>query len=319
MIENSEITMDITVAIPTYNGAQRLPILLERLCQQLNENGIDWEILVVDNNSSDNTAEVIQQCQADWSYPFALRYTFEPKQGAAFARIRAVKEANAELVGFLDDDNLPASNWLTAAVQFAAAYPQAGAFSGPIHGEYEVPPPEGFEKIKAYLAIRHHGSQPCRFVPEKLQLPPAASLVVRRSPWLAHIPSQPTLTGKTPGRFIQGDDYEPLLRLAKAGWEIWYNPGLQTYHQIPRQRFERDYLLTLAKGCGLATCQLRLITASPQEKPALIVRTMLGNLRRVIVHQWKHRNKLNKDLAIDFEMAYFWGSFLSPFYLSKSR
>ncbi len=311
------MALDLTVAIPTYNGAKRLPILLERLCQQVNPDQVAWEILVVDNNSSDNTAEVIQHCQANWSHPFPLRYTFEPQQGAAFARIRAVKEANAELVGFLDDDNLPDANWVTTAVQFAAAYPQAGAFSGMIHGEYEVPPPDGFEKIKAYLAIRNHGATPCQFAPDKLQLPPAASLVVRRSPWLEHIPAQPTLTGKTPGRFIQGDDYEPLLRLAKAGWEIWYTPSLQTYHQIPRQRFEREYLLTLAKGCGLATCQLRLLTASPQEKPVLILRTLLGNLRRIITHQWKYRKQLNKDLAVDFEMAYFWGSLLSPFYLTK--
>ncbi len=311
------MALDLTVAIPTYNGAKRLPVLLDRLCQQINQDGIGWEILVVDNNSTDNTAEVIQQYQADWSYPFALRYTFEPKQGAAFARIRAVKEANAELVGFLDDDNLPTANWLTAAVQFAVAYPQAGAFSGPIHGEYEVPPPEGFDKIKAYLAIRDHGSQPCRFAPEKLQLPPAASLVVRRQAWLDSIPAEPRLIGRTNTSLLGGEDYEVLLYLYKNNWEIWYNPKMQTYHQIPHQRFERDYLLMLAKGCGLATCQLRLITASPQEKPVLIVRTVLGNLRRVIVHQLKHRNKLNKDLAVDFEMAYFWGSFLSPFYLSK--
>jgi glycosyltransferase involved in cell wall biosynthesis len=304
--------VDFTVAIPTYNGAKRLPILLERLRSQINPDQINWEILIVDNNSTDDTAHLIQTCQSSWDQKFPLRYSFEPEQGAAFARHRAVYEAKADLIGFLDDDNLPDPNWLAASYSFSQKYPKAGAYSGQIHGDFEVEPPADFNKIQAFLAIREHGSHPNRFDPDRLQLPPAASLVVRKQAW-NDVPPRPTLTGKLPGLFIQGDDYEPLLYMHKAGWEIWYNPDMHTYHQIPRQRLERSYLLTLARACGLATYQLRIINAKPRQVPLIFTKTLLGNLRRMLLHLLKYRGKLKTELIPAFEMAFYRGSLESTF------
>ncbi|NES23568.1 MAG: glycosyltransferase family 2 protein [Symploca sp. SIO3E6] len=308
------MSIDFTVAIPTYNGETRLPKLIERLRSQTGIEHLSWEILVVDNNSSDNTARVIQEYQATWQHNYPLRYCLEAEQGAAFARQRAIREAKGELIGFLDDDNLPEFDWILQAYSFAGEHPQGGAFSGQIHGDFEVEPPENFRKIQAFLAIREHGSQPKLFEPDNINLPPAASLVIRKKAWCESVPLQPTLGGKLPGLLVQGDDYEPLLYLHKAGWEIWYNPDLHTYHQIPRWRFERDYLLSLTRGCGLATCQLRLVNAKSWQKPLVITRTLLGNLRRVTLQYLKYRGELKTNLIAACEMEFFWGSFLSPFY-----
>ncbi|MEM9806454.1 MAG: glycosyltransferase, partial [Cyanobacteria bacterium P01_D01_bin.56] len=84
--------VDFTVVIPTYNGAQRLPKVLEALRSQLNTDGFQWEVLVVDNNSSDATAELIKNYQANWSASPSLRYSFEIRQGAAYARQRGMHE-----------------------------------------------------------------------------------------------------------------------------------------------------------------------------------------------------------------------------------
>jgi len=138
------MSLDFTLAIPTYNGANCLPKLLDKLRQQTGVEQISWEIIVVDNNSSDNTAQVVQEYQANWLPGVPVKYIFEPEQGAAFARLRAVKEAQGELIGFLDDDNLPNPDWIAQAYLFAQEHPQAGAFSGQIHGEFEVEPPENF-------------------------------------------------------------------------------------------------------------------------------------------------------------------------------
>ena len=311
--------MDITVAIPTYNGAARLPLMLERLRSQTQVESLTWEILIVDNNSTDETAAIVKQLQADWSAPVVLRYAFEPEQGAAFARQRAIQEAKGDLVGFLDDDNLPAPNWVAAAYEFAQAYPQAGAYGGQIHGDYEVEPPENFEKVQAFLAIRKRGPHPNRYQPEQISLPPAASLVVRRQAWLDHVPSRPTLTGKVRGSMVQGDDYEPLLYLHKAGWEIWYNPEMQTAHQIPHWRLEQPYLTELARGCGLATCQLRMIFTADSQKPWIITRTFLGNLRRVVTHWLKYRDRVRHDLIPACEFEFYWGSMMSPFYYLQKQ
>ncbi|MEM0981635.1 MAG: hormogonium polysaccharide biosynthesis glycosyltransferase HpsE [Cyanobacteria bacterium P01_H01_bin.58] len=311
--------LDITVAIPTYNGASRLPQVLERLKAQTSAADIRWEILVVDNNSQDNTAEAVQQHQTQWPSAIPLRYCFESRQGAAFARQLAIREAQGALVGFLDDDNLPEPNWVAEAVAFSRQYPKAGAFSGRIYGAYETEPPEGFEKIKAFLAIRDHGPQVMSFAPLDLRLPPAASLIVRKQAWLESVPKEPTLTGKLPGLFIQGDDYEPMIYLHKANWEILYNPRLITHHQIPQQRFEKAYLLTLAKGCGLATYQLKCIRATPQEAMMVFMRTVGGNLRRLIMHGFKYRQRIWHELEPGMLWAFYWGSFLSPFVKIKRK
>ena len=123
-----------TIAIPTYNGGNRLPKLLDCLRSQIRTEQFTWEIVVIDNNSQDNTAEVIRQYQTDWPTAYPLHYYFEPQQGLAFARQRAIDEAQGTWVGFLDDDNLPASDWVAEAYNFAQEHPQAGAFGGQIHG-----------------------------------------------------------------------------------------------------------------------------------------------------------------------------------------
>ncbi|MBD2385714.1 hormogonium polysaccharide biosynthesis glycosyltransferase HpsE [Cylindrospermum sp. FACHB-282] len=311
-------TLDITVAIPTYNGENRLPLLLDKLFIQTGVEHLNWEIVIIDNNSSDNTSEVIGNYQKTRELNCPLRYFLETEQGAAFARLRAVREARGQLIAFLDDDNLPDSDWLAAAYTFGTEHPQAGAWSGQIHGEFEVKPPDKFERIQAFLAIREHGSAPYLFDPDNLNLPPGAALVVRKQAWSENVPQRPALSGKLPGILVQGDDYEPLLYIHHAGWQIWYNPAMHTYHQIPHWRLEKDYLLSLARGCGLCICQLRFINAKNWQKPIIFVRTILGNLRRLLQHLIRYRGNLKNNLIALFEMEFYLGSMMSPFYLLKS-
>lgn len=310
--------MDLSVVIPTYNGAQRLPEVLEHLHAQVVPAALQWEIIVVDNNSQDETAAIAQQYQAQWSWNVPIRYVFEPRQGAAFARQTAIRQAHSDLVGFLDDDNLPAPNWVAEAIAFSQRYPEAGAFSGRIDGLFDVEPPQEIKKLLPYLAIRNHGDQVIEFEPEKLRLPPAASLVVRKPAWLQNVPTEPALIGRVGGvSMVGGEDYEVLLHIHKAGWKILYAPDLRTSHHIPPQRFERAYLLRLAKSCGLTTCQLKLITTAKWRRPILMLRIFLGSFRRLCLHMLKYKNRAHDDVAIAFEFEFHLGSLLSPLYIRR--
>ncbi|PSN20101.1 glycosyl transferase [filamentous cyanobacterium CCP5] len=304
--------MDFTVVIPTYNGAERLPAVLEHLRKQVVSPNLSWEILIVDNNSQDNTRQVITTYQADPLFPVEIRYSFEPQQGAAYARLRAVHEAKGEWIGFLDDDNWPEPNWLTVASQFRYQSPRLGAFSGKIVLATDAILPLNFSRIAGFLAIRDHGNIPWPFVPECLQLPPAASLFVRKQAWIDNVPAMPILGGRRRNFFVQGDDYEPLIYLYKAGWEIWYAPELQTAHQLPAHRFERAYLIRIAHACGLATCQLRLLMDDSHQIPKTVVRTILGGLKRTLLFLLIHRHRAYQDVVLRAELAFHWGSTLSP-------
>ena len=165
-----------TVAIPTYNGASRLPEILERLQNQQDTENISWEIIVVDNNSNDDTADIVKKYQENWKHSFSLRYCFELKQGLAYAREKAVTEAKGEFIGFLDDDNYPVSNWVAKAYKFAQKYPKAGAIGSQIHPNWEIEPPENFQRIAPFLAIVERGNTPLFYNPKNKLLPPGGRI-----------------------------------------------------------------------------------------------------------------------------------------------
>ncbi|MBD2771459.1 hormogonium polysaccharide biosynthesis glycosyltransferase HpsE [Iningainema tapete] len=309
--------LDFTIAIPTFNGENRLPKLLERLRAQIGVEHLKWEIIIVDNNSTDKTAEVVRNYQTSFDNDCPLRYFLETEQGAAFARLRAVREAKGELIGFLDDDNLPTLDWVKEAVLFGKEYPQAGAWGGQIHGDYEIKPPDNFTRIQSLFAIRERGEKPNLYDPDNLSLPPGAALVIRKQAWCESVPQKFILKGRLGQIMVGGEDLEPLLYIHKAGWQIWYNPTMHTFHQIPKWRLEKDYLITLARGCGLSICQLRLLTVEHWRKPIVFVRTFVGNLRRVLQHFIKYRGQLQSDAIAMSEMEFYLSSMMSPFYVLK--
>ncbi|MEH1768286.1 MAG: hormogonium polysaccharide biosynthesis glycosyltransferase HpsE [Nostoc sp.] len=310
--------LDFTVAIPTYNGESRLPELLERLQNQLHTENLSWEIIVVDNNSTDNTAKVVQAYQQNWQRPYPLKYCFEAQQGAAYARKRAVAEAKGRLIGFLDDDNYPVSNWVSAAYAFGEKHPKAGAYGSQIHPDWEVEPPENFQRIAPFLAITERGDLPLLYKPAKKLLPPSAGLVVRKQAWLESVPDKPILTGRVKGNMLTSEDLEMLSYIQKSGWEIWYNPEMEISHKIPKSRLQKDYLIPFFRGIGLSRHVTRMVNTKNVYRPVTLLSYMVNDLRKIALHLVKHRTKLKKDLVLACEMELFVSSFISPFYLWKN-
>ena len=102
--------MNITVILCTFNRATSLSKALESVaCSELPES-VEWEVLVVDNNSSDRTREVIEEyCR---QFPGRFRYLFEPQQGLSSARNAGIREARGDVLAFLDDDVMVEAEWL---------------------------------------------------------------------------------------------------------------------------------------------------------------------------------------------------------------
>ena len=308
---------DFTVAIPTYNGETRLPGLLEKLKNQINTENINWEIIVIDNNSNDNTAKLIRYYQAHWQNDFPLKYFLETKQGAAYARQRAIYESNSEFIGFLDDDNYPVVNWVEQAYKFGKNNPQAGAFASQIHPHWEIEPSDNFQRLAPFLAITQRGNLPLQYKPKTKLLPPSAGLVVCRQAWLESVPKKFVLIGRVTGNMLAGEDLETLSYIQKVGWEIWYNPEMQVYHQIPKWRLEKEYLLPFFRGIGLSRYVTRMINIQPCVKPIAFILYMLNDFKKILLHLCKYGFKIKTELVAACEMQLFISSFVSPFYLWK--
>ncbi|MBO0349484.1 hormogonium polysaccharide biosynthesis glycosyltransferase HpsE [Phormidium pseudopriestleyi FRX01] len=280
--------VDLTVAICTYNGEKRFPEVLEALLVQVNTEEFSWEILVVDNNSTDNTAQILHDYQAKWDGIAPLRYCVEREQGAAHARKRVVKEVSSPLIGFLDDDNIPASNWVSAAYKFAQEHPKAGAYGSLIVPEFEIEPPPNFKRLMPFLAITQRGQNPLFYQPNKNLLPPSAGLVVRTQAWQESVPEQCILSGRTPGSMLTGEDLEALSYIQMQNWEIWYNPAMQIVHKIPSRRLEMEYLVQFFRGIGLSRYVTRMVRVKPILRPVFTVAYFANDLQKLIRHVLKY-------------------------------
>lgn len=307
--------INFTVAIRTFNGADRLPLILDQLRSQINVSQIQWEVVIVDNNSRDRTAEIIRHYQDHWLDSCELRYIFEPQQGAAIARKRAILESRGDLIGFLDDDNIPASDWVAAAYTFGQTHPNAGAFGSRIVPEYEVEPPPHFERIAHYMPTmqRHQSFQ---YDSYKKGLPVGAGLVIRRQVWLDHAMQAQIIQGPVGQGFaLKGEETEALSHLQQTTWEIWYNAEMSIVHRIPKHRLEADYLLNFLKVIGLSQHRFRMLRFQPWQRPLVFPLLLLNDLRKIGLHLLEHRTAVFTDVVAACELQFFIGRLLSPFYI----
>src|SRR5690349_7148849 len=108
--KSAGISVDITVIVCTHNRCQGLAKSLDSIAASIVPNSLDWEILVVDNNSSDDTAKIVHDvCNR---YPRRFRYVFEPNEGLSNARNAGIKQAKGNIIVFTDDDLTVAPTWL---------------------------------------------------------------------------------------------------------------------------------------------------------------------------------------------------------------
>ncbi|MEO1591617.1 MAG: hormogonium polysaccharide biosynthesis glycosyltransferase HpsE [Cyanobacteria bacterium J06632_22] len=307
--------MDISVIICTYNGAAQLPVVFERLLHQAVDTNVEWEIVVVDNNSRDRTASVVQGYQRRSAFRGRLRYQYEPQQGIAYARRCGTKVAKGELLAFLDDDNLPQLNWLQAVYDFGRQHPLAGAYGGQIVGRYEAEPPENFSRIACFLAVIDRGDRPFRYDQLRRWLFPAgAGVIIRRSAWQS-VPASPTLAGVSGGSLnAKGEDIEMLSHIRRRGWQIWHSPTLRIEHVIGRDRISAPYLLKLFRGVGLSRYRTRSLQYRGWQLPAVVVAYGVKDLVKLLLYYLGHRHTLRSDLVAQCEITLLYNSLVSPLF-----
>src|SRR6266849_3866937 len=141
----------VSVIVCCHNSASRLPATLTHLAGQRCEGRFPWEVILVDNASSDGTARFAREF---WPHdaPGSLRVVLEARLGLAYARRRGVSEANYEFLSFVDDDNWVCPNWVQLVWKLMMQHPDVGACGGFCIAKCELPPPAWYEPR---LRLRH--------------------------------------------------------------------------------------------------------------------------------------------------------------------
>lgn len=237
----------ISVIVCTYNRERYIVRCIERLTDTACR---DYEVLVVDNNSTDGTAELVQAFLKDRP-ELPVRYFFEPAQGLSNARNRGMKEAKGDVFVFLDDDAFVAGDYLSSIEAFLKKYPEVAAFGGPIEPLFEeCPRPKwlchwSMGWVSAYdmgRKVREFGGKAFPFGGNSGVSREIVEKVGQFNPEL----------GRKGGNMDAGEEKDFYKRIRSLGGKILYCPEMRIRHVITANRTTLEYVDRFADGVGVS-------------------------------------------------------------------
>jgi glycosyltransferase involved in cell wall biosynthesis len=236
---SDRLSMNITVILCTYNRSQSLSKALDSVAVSTLPKSVEWEVLVVDNNSKDQTREVIEEyCRR---YPGRFRYLFEPQPGKSHALKTGIQEAQGDILAFMDDDVIVEPTWLQNLTTALHDGQWVGA-GGRILPEQTFSPPRWLPLQDRYalapFALFDLGPKA-----GALTEPPFGTNMAFRKKVFEKYGGFRTDLGPRPGSEIRNEDTEFGHRLLAAGERLRYEPSAVVYHSIPENRIQKKYLL----------------------------------------------------------------------------
>ena len=240
--------MDVTIAICTRNRAASLAQTLDSIAAMTVPSAAAWELVVVNNNSSDETDSVVDRYKTE----LPIRREFEPRDGVSNARNRAVATAKGKYILWTDDDVLVDQDWLGTYVDAFRRWPDAVLFGGKIIPQFEEPVPpwitDTFDIISGVFAFRDFGDVPVPFTLEGRRIPFGSNYAVRADQQRLY-PFNPDL-GPRPGKPIYGEETEIIESILRAGGTGYWVPEAGVRHCIPQQRQTFRYINSYFAGYG---------------------------------------------------------------------
>ncbi len=238
--------MSISVILCTYNRCRTLARALDSVAVSVVPTSIKWEVLVVDNNSTDQTREVVADfCER---YPGRFKYLLEVQQGVSYARNAGIRESCCDVLAFMDDDVTVDRGWLwslTAAL-YSGEWAGVGGRIIPLW-ERSAPSwltfsgPHSFGPFVAFDRGLEAG---------QLNEPPfGANMAFRREVFDRYGYFRTDL-GRSGNNLLSNEDTEFGRRLLAGGERLRYEPSAVMHHPVTDNRLQKGYLLAwwFAKG-----------------------------------------------------------------------
>jgi glucosyl-dolichyl phosphate glucuronosyltransferase len=231
--------MTITVILCTYNRAESLSKALASVAGSVMPEEVKWEVLVVDNNSKDQTRAVVQDyCNRR---PENFRYLFEPTPGKSNALNAGIRRASGEVLAFMDDDVIVDAEWLqklTAPLRNGSWVGVGGRILPNWTSPQPIWLPRGDRYAFAPLAMFDLGPNP-----GQLQEAPFGTNMAFRKTVFEQFGDFRTDLGPRPGSEIRDEDTEFGQRLLNAGQRLYYEPSAIVHHEVSEDRLRKQYFL----------------------------------------------------------------------------
>jgi glycosyltransferase involved in cell wall biosynthesis len=239
--------MRLSVIICTWNRAELLDHTLNSLAKSALPNDTEWELIIVDNNSTDETAAVCQEFLRQ--NPQRYRYMVEKRQGKSFALNTGIDNARGRILSFTDDDVIVDPAWLAETVQMFESSPCI-AVGGRIVPLWNSKKPawlttEGPYKLLPAIVSYDLGEHSCEIKAPAL----GANLSVKKEAFEKYGLFRTDL-GPTAGSEIRGEDNELCWRLLHAGERLMYAPKAIVFHPVDMRRIDKRYFQAWYYGMG---------------------------------------------------------------------
>ncbi len=237
----------LTVIICTYNRDKYIYECLSRLAA--NTEYESWELVVVNNNSTDKTAEECARFANDFP-DVHYRYFVETQQGLSYARNRGITEAKGDWLIFLDDDAMVEHDYIRNLQAHLRQHPKVGAFGGQIKPFFEDGEPDWYSTWSmGFVSAIDRGDRVHVFPAKKF--PIGANMGIKRDV-IEQIGLFNTELGRTGNNLLAGEEKDLFYRIHEAGYEILYFPNIGVRHCIPGRRTTYEFVSRLAYGVGVS-------------------------------------------------------------------
>jgi glycosyltransferase involved in cell wall biosynthesis len=238
----------ISVVVCTRNRGRPLADMLQSLADMDQPGDAQWELVVVDNGSTDETPAVIQ----GFADRLPLRTVREEQAGLSYARNCGVREARGHYIVWTDDDVRVDRGWLAAYSKAFRAHPEAAYFGGRINPVFEGRTPawleQNLDKLGNAFARRELGDRTRRFTSEPDDVPFGANFAVRAKEQRAI--EYPVYLGVSPNFRRVGEETAVLNAVRAAGEHGYWVPGASVDHIIPESRQSLDYIMSYHRATG---------------------------------------------------------------------
>lgn len=242
-----EKTDFLSVVVCTYNREKYIGRCLEHLQRQGNKHA--YEVIIIDNNSSDATAAICKSFIAKHSEK-KFRYYVESNQGLSFARNRGIREAVGNLIAFIDDDAFVGNGYIANLIVYFSKHEHVMAIGGAIQPIYESKEPVWMSKyLLPLVAAQDMGEKAIPFKGRKF--PIGANMAFRKIVFEKYGMFNIHL-GRKGSSLEGGEEKELFLRLKSNQHPVHYLPNVKVEHVIPDSRTTSSYIKKQAIGIGLS-------------------------------------------------------------------
>lgn len=244
--------MDLSVIICTYNRCASLQKMLQSLAEMDVPASLSWELIVVDNNSTDGTRNVVESFAA--RSKLNVRYLFEPIPGLSQARNAGIRAACGRVVTFADDDVYVSRDWIAKIKQGFDEY-QPACLGGRILRDPTLPLPDWWDRSwRSTLGHFDRGNEAIVAGPQdRVEYAWGGNISFRRDVFEKYGLFRTDL-GRTPSSLGLGEESEMVLRLRQNGEIVVYYPQAVVVHSPAVDRLSKQYLRRLTYRLGVSTC-----------------------------------------------------------------